>query len=192
MLLLENKIKEYGKVLPGNVLKVDNFLNHCVDVNLLSEMAKEFYGIFSGCGVNKILTVEASGIGIAAFTAKEFGCPMLFAKKCKTKNIQKEVYTEKVMSYTHGKVYDIIVSKEYLGEKDRVLIIDDFLASGAAFRGLINICKQAGATVVGCGAVIEKVFQNGGNELRTEGYKVESLAKITAFENGAPVFLNRT
>lgn len=178
MQLLKEKILKYGKVFPGDILKVDSFLNHQVDVRLLEEIGKEFFRLFADCGVNKILTIEASGIGIAGFTAKEFDCPMLFAKKTQTKNIANTVFTEKVMSYTHGKVYDIIVSKEFLLPTDRVLVIDDFLANGEAMRGLIGLVRQAGATLVGCGAVIEKGFQGGGDSLRKEGIRVESLAII--------------
>lgn len=178
MQLLQEKILKYGRIYPGNILKVDSFLNHQVDVSLLKEIGKEFKRLFDGLGVNKILTIEASGIGIAAYTAEAFGCPMLFAKKTQTKNISSEVYTAKVMSYTHGKVYDIIVSKEFLHEGDRVLIVDDFLANGAALEGLISLVNQAGATLIGCGAVIEKGFQDGGKRLREQGVKVESLAII--------------
>lgn len=188
MQLLKDKILKYGKVYPDNILKVDSFLNHQVDVGLLTEIGKEFYGIFADCEVNKILTIEASGIGIAGFTAKEFDCPMLFAKKTQTKNIAKTVYTEKVMSYTHGKVYDIIVSKEFLLPTDRVLIVDDFLANGAALEGLIGLVKQAGATLVGCGIVIEKGFQGGGDRLRKQGIRVESLAIIDEMTDDSLTF----
>ncbi|MGN1043057.1 MAG: xanthine phosphoribosyltransferase [Christensenellales bacterium] len=188
MQLLKDKILKFGKVYPDNILKVDSFLNHQVDVKLLEEIGKEFCGLFADCGVNKILTIEASGIGIAAFTAKEFDCPMLFAKKTQTKNIASTVYTEKVMSYTHGKVYDIIVSKEFLHPEDRVLIIDDFLANGAALEGLIGLVRQAGATLVGCGIVIEKAFQGGGDRLRNNGIRIESLAKIASMTDDSLTF----
>ncbi|MBR1746991.1 MAG: xanthine phosphoribosyltransferase [Clostridia bacterium] len=178
MQLLKDKILKYGRIYPDNILKVDSFLNHQIDPSLLAEIGKEFAKRFAGEGVNKILTIEASGIGIAAFTAYAFGCPMLFAKKTQTKNISSEVYTAKVMSYTHGKVYDIIVSKEFLKAGDKILIVDDFLANGAALEGLISLVEQAGATLVGCGIVIEKGFQGGGDRLRAQGVRVESLALI--------------
>ncbi len=188
MQLLKDKILKYGKVFPDNILKVDSFLNHQIDVGLLEEIGKEFYRLFAGTGVNKILTIESSGIGIAAFTAKEFNVPMLFAKKNRTKNIADTVYTGKVMSYTHGKVYDIIVSKEFLGKDDVVLIVDDFLANGAALEGLIDIVNQAGAKLAGCGIVIEKGFQGGGDRLRAKGIKVESLAIIDSMTDSDLTF----
>lgn len=188
MRLLKDKILKFGKVYPDNILKVDSFLNHQVDVGLLEEIGKEFYRLFADAGVNKILTIEASGIGIAAFTAKEFGAPMLFAKKTQTKNIAGSVYTGKVMSYTHGKVYDIIVSGEFLDSRDRVLIVDDFLANGAALEGLIDIVGQSGATLVGCGVVIEKGFQGGGDRLRAKGVRVESLAVIDGMTDSSLSF----
>ena len=152
MKLLEERIVKDGKVYPGNILKVDNFLNHQIDVAFLNELGKEFYRLFKDCGVNKILTIEASGIGIACLTAQFFNCPVVFAKKSKTKNIFADVYTSKVESYTHGKVYDIMVSKDFLNENDRILIIDDFLAKGNALVGLIDIVRQAGAKLAGCGS----------------------------------------
>jgi len=176
--VLQERILKDGRIYPDNILKVDSFLNHQVDASLLKEIGLEFRKLYEGTEVTKILTIEASGIGIAAFTADAFGCPMLFAKKTQTKNISSEVYTAKVMSYTHGKVYDIIVSKEFLHKGDKVLIVDDFLANGAALEGLISLVKQAGATLVGCGIVIEKGFQGGGDRLRSQGVRVESLAII--------------
>lgn len=186
--LLKDKILKYGKIYPDKILKVDSFLNHQVDAGLLEEIGKEFHRIFAGSEVTKILTIEASGIGIAAFTAKEFCVPMLFAKKSQTKNIASDVYTSKVMSYTHGKVYDIIVSKEFLHPEDKVLIIDDFLANGAALEGLIDLVKQAGASLVGCGIVIEKGFQDGGERLRSQGVRIESLAIIDEMSDTAIKF----
>ena len=188
MELLKEKITQYGKVFPGNILKVDSFLNHQVDTALLKEMGKEFGRLFRGEKITRILTIESSGIAIAAFAAKEFDCPMLFAKKTQTKNIASTVYTSKVMSYTHGKVYDIIVSTEYLKKGDRVLIIDDFLANGKALIGLIDICNQAGAVVVGCGIAIEKAFQGGGDALREQGIRIESLAKIASMTENSLTF----
>lgn len=178
MQLLEERILRDGKVKDGNVLKVDSFLNHQMDVKLFGEMAKAFYNLFQNDKINKILTIEASGIGIACITAQVFDCPVIFAKKSKTKNIAGEVYTSQVESFTHGGVYDIIVAKEFLGPGDRVLIIDDFLANGAALTGLADIVSQAGATLVGAGIAIEKAFQRGGEMLRQKGMRVESLARI--------------
>ena len=178
MELLEERIRRDGKIRGGDVLKVDSFLNHQMDVSLFAEIGKEFQRLFGDCGVTKILTIEASGIGIACVTAQFFGCPVIFAKKNKTKNIAGDVYTSKVESFTHGKVYDVIVSKKFLGPEDRVLIIDDFLANGAALEGLMDIVRQAGATLVGAGIVIEKAFQPGGDRIRAKGIRVESLARI--------------
>lgn len=178
MKLLEDKIINDGKIGEGDVLKVDSFLNHRMDVEFLSELGKEFYRLYKDCNVNKILTIEASGIGIACLTAQFFRVPMVFAKKTKTVNIFSDVYTSKVESFTHKKTYDIIVSKEFLLPGDRVLIIDDFLAQGSALNGLISLVNDAGAELVGCGIVIEKAFQPGGELIRSRGIRVESLARI--------------
>ena len=178
MELLKRRIREDGTVKGNDVLKVDSFLNHQIDVALLEEIGKEFQRRFAGCGVNKILTIEASGIGIACIAAQFFHCPVVFAKKSQTKNIAGEVYTTKVESFTHGKVYDVIVSKKFLGRSDTVLIIDDFLANGAALEGLIDLVNQAGARLAGAGIVIEKAFQPGGDRLRAKGIRVESLARV--------------
>ena len=178
MKLLEERIRTHGKIREGGVLKVDSFLNHQMDVKLFQEMGKEFLRLFGDCGVTKILTIEASGIGIACVTAQFFDCPVIFAKKNKTRNIAGDVYTSKVESFTHGKVYDIIVSKEFLYPEDRVLLIDDFLANGCALEGLIKICEAAGAEVSGIGIAVEKGFQGGGDKLRERGFRVESLARI--------------
>lgn len=180
MKLLEERILKDGKVGAGNVLKVDSFVNHQLDVKFLSALGKEFYRRFADCGVNKILTIEASGIGIACLTAEYFDVPVVFAKKTKTNNIYADVYTSKVESYTHGTTYDIVVSKQFLRPEDRVLIIDDFLAKGSALKGLIELISQAGATVVGAGIVIEKAFQPGGELIRSMGVRVESLARIAS------------
>ena len=181
MELLKQRILKDGVVRGNNdVLKVDRFLNHQMDVGLFAEIGREFQGRFADCGVNKILTIEASGIGIACITAQFFHCPVVFAKKSKTKNIAGEVYHTRVVSYTHGNVSDVIVSKDFLGPEDRVLLIDDFLANGAALEGLIDIVRQAGATLVGAGIVIEKAFQPGGERLRAKGIRVESLARIAS------------
>jgi len=178
MELLKQRIRQDGVVRGNDVLKVDSFLNHQMDVSLFEEIGKEFQRRFEGCGVNKILTIEASGIGIACVTAQFFRCPVIFAKKTQTKNIDGQVYTTKVESFTHGRVYDVIVSKQFLGPQDKVLIIDDFLANGAALEGLIDLVRQAGAELVGAGIVIEKAFQPGGDRLRAEGIRVESLARV--------------
>ena len=186
MRLLEERIAKDGIVKDGGVLKVDSFLNHQMDVHLYEEMAKEFLRLYDGCGVNKILTIEASGIGIACLTAQAFGCPAVFAKKSRTSNLSADVYTAKVESFTHGGEYDIMVSKDYLRPGDRVLIVDDFLANGAALTGLIKLVRDAGATVVGAGVAIEKAFQPGGELIRSSGVRVESLARIRSLsvENG--------
>ena len=168
MQLLKDKIRKYGKVKEGNVLKVDSFLNHQMDVSLFREMGKEFKKRFAGEEINKILTIEASGIGIACLVAEELQVPVVFAKKTQTKNIAGDVYTSKVESYTHGRVYDIIVSKEFLGEGDKVLLIDDFLANGKALEGLCALVEASGAELVGAGIAIEKGFQVGGEILRSK------------------------
>ena len=176
--LLEDRIRRDGIVRDGGILKVDSFLNHQMDVAFFTEMAKEFERLYHNCGVNKILTIEASGIGVACITAQVFGCPLVFAKKSKTLNIAGDVWTSRVHSFTHNRDYDIIVSKDYLTSADRVLLIDDFLANGAALLGLIDLCSQAGAEVVGAGICIEKAFQPGGDLIRGSGVRVESLARI--------------
>jgi xanthine phosphoribosyltransferase len=185
---LKKKILEEGEVYEGNILKVDCFLNHQIDCVFL--VGKEFHRLFKDEGVNKILTIEASGIAIGAMVAQEFGCPLVFAKKTKTKNIAGDVYTTKVESFTHGTTYDIMVSKKFLGKGDRVLIVDDFLAVGNALKGLIEIVNESGAELAGCGTVIEKGYQHGGDELRAKGIKVESLAIVESMnhETGEVVF----
>ena len=182
MELLKQRIREDGKIKGTDVLKVDKFLNHQMDVKLFREMGREFKRRYEGCEINKILTIEASGIGIACIVAQEFDCPVIFAKKTQTKNIAGEVYTSKVESFTHGRVYDIIVAKEFLGPGDKLLIIDDFLANGAALQGLIALAKNAGAEVVGAGIAIEKAFQPGGDLLRAQGVRIESLARVKAMD----------
>ena len=178
MELLKQRIRTDGTVKGTDVLKVDSFLNHQMDVELFAEIGREFLRRFDGCGVNKILTIEASGIGIACVTAQFFHCPVIFAKKSQTKNIDGAVYSTQVESFTHGRVYDVIVSKKFLGPEDKVLIIDDFLANGAALEGLIDLVHQAGARLAGADIVIEKAFQPGGDRLRAQGVRVESLARI--------------
>ncbi len=182
MQLLEDRIRAEGKVKDGDVLKVDSFLNHQMDVALFQEIGKEFRRRFAGEEINKILTIEASGIGIACVTAEQFHVPVVFAKKTQTKNIAGDVYTVKVESFTHGRVYDVIVSKEFLGKGDRVLLIDDFLANGKALEGLSALVEMSGATLVGAGIVIEKGFQPGGDLIRSHGIHLESLAIIDSMD----------
>ena len=178
MQLLKERILKDGIVKPGNILKVDSFLNHQMDIPLINEIGKEFKRIYADAPITKILTIEASGIAIACMTARHFDVPVVFAKKAKSKNIDGDVFTSKVHSYTYGKEYEITLAKKFLGPEDRVLILDDFLANGKAMRGLLDVCKQAGATVAGIGVCIEKGFQTGGAELRNEGYKLASLAIV--------------
>ncbi|MBQ5950539.1 MAG: xanthine phosphoribosyltransferase [Lachnospiraceae bacterium] len=182
MKLLEERIRKDGVVRPGNVLKVDSFLNHRMDVALFQEMAKEWKRLFAGKNINKILTIEASGIGIAAVAAIEFGVPVVFAKKAKSINLDNDNYTTQIVSYTHRNTYDVIVSKKYLGPEDHVLIIDDFLANGCALEGLLDIIEKAGATVEGIGIAIEKGFQKGGTVIRARGIQMESLAIIESMD----------
>ena len=182
MELLTERIQRDGKIKEGNVLKVDRFLNHQMDVSLFHEIGKEFRRRFAGEEINKILTIEASGIGIACVAAEVFGVPVVFAKKTRTKNIAGDVYTTKVESFTHGRVYDIIVAKEFLGAGDRVLIIDDFLANGEALEGLSELVNLSGAKLVGAGIVIEKGFQVGGNLIREKGIHLESLAIVESMD----------
>ena len=189
MKLLEQRILEDGQVRPGNVLKVDCFLNHQLDVGLLDQIGAEFYRIFKDDGINKILTIEASGIAIACMTARHFNVPVVFAKKAKSKNIDGDVYTSTVHSYTYVRDYDITLAQKFLGPQDRVLILDDFLANGKAMNGLLDVCRQAGASVGGIGICIEKGFQPGGAELRAAGYKLASLAIVDSMDdNGELTF----
>ena len=187
MNFLEERIMKDGVVKEGNILKVDSFLNHQVDVELINEIGKEFYRLFKDCGVNKIFTIEASGIGIACITAQYFHVPVVFAKKTLGKNIAADVYSTPIKSFTHGKTYDVIVSQEFLNKDDRILIIDDFLAQGCALNGLIELIKSAGAQIVGAGIVIEKAFQQGGDLIRSEGVRVESLARIESMTDDGKI-----
>lgn len=184
MKLLEEKIANEGVSIGTDILKVDMFLNHQLDVNLLEEMGKEFYRLFKDCGATKIVTIESSGIAIAVFAAKYFNLPALFAKKANHKNVGNEIYSAKCYSFTHGKEYTMNVSKKYLNSSDKVLIIDDFMAGGNACNALIDIINQAGAEVVGIGIAIEKGFQPGGKALREKGYNVRSLAIIDSMNDG--------
>lgn len=178
MKLLEDRILKDGHIGADNVLKVDSFLNHQIDVNFVCELGKEFYRLFKDENITKILTIEASGIGIACLTAQYFNVPVVFAKKAKTINIYSDTYNATVHSYTHKKDYDIVVSKEFLSKEDNVLIIDDFLAKGSALTALLMLIEKAGAKTAGAGIVIEKAYQGGGNLVRDMGVRVESLAKI--------------
>ena len=188
MKLLEERILKDGQVFPGNILKVDSFLNHQIDVGLLCEMGKEIKRLYADAGINKILTIEASGIAIASIAAQYFQCPVLFAKKTKTKNIANSVYKTQVRSFTHGTEYDVILSKDFLSEKDNVLIVDDFLAEGNALLGLIDLCDQAGAKVAGCAIAIEKGFQEGRSRVEAKGIRVESLAIVQEMKDDAVIF----
>ena len=190
MNFLEERILKDGIVKSGNVLKVDSFLNHQMDIALIEEIAREFKRRFGHKKITKVMTVEASGIGIAVFVAKEFGVPMVFAKKSKSINIEGDMYVAEVESFTHKNTNQVIVSKKFLNEGEHVLIIDDFLANGCALQGLISIAKSAGAIIEGCGIVIEKGFQIGGRAIRNMGYEVESLAIIDAMdaETGTIIF----
>jgi len=181
--LLKNRILTEGQVLPGNILKVDSFLNHQIDVKLLYEMGKEIAARFKGTGINKILTVEASGIAVASLCGLVMEVPVLFAKKHQTSNLGGDVYSATVESYTHGRTYDVRVSKKYLGSADRVLIVDDFLANGRALLGLANIVEQAGAELVGAAIAIEKGFQGGGDMVRSKGIRVESLVIVDKMDD---------
>jgi xanthine phosphoribosyltransferase len=178
MKLLEDRILKDGHIGADNVLKVDSFLNHQIDVSFVRELGKEFYRLFKDENITKILTIEASGIGIACLAAQYFSVPVVFAKKTKTINIYSDTYNATVHSYTHKKDYDIVVSKEFLSKEDNVLIIDDFLAKGSALTALLMLIEKAGAKTAGAGIVIEKAYQGGGNLVRDMGIRVESLAKI--------------
>lgn len=183
MKILEDRILKDGVVKAGNVLKVDSFINHQMDVGLFLEMAKEWKNHFANKPINKILTIEASGIGIAAVVATVFNCPVVFAKKSQSINLDGEMYTTQIESFTHKKIYNVIVSKKFLNEDDHVLIIDDFLANGCALRGLIELVQEANATVEGIGIAVEKGFQPGGQELREAGYDLHSLAIVEGMDH---------
>ena len=185
MKLLEERIREDGVVKEGNVLKVDSFLNHQMDIELFNEMGKEWARLFADRPVTKILTVEASGIGIACVAAQHFHVPVVFAKKTQSLNIDGEVYSTKIQSFTHKKIYDVIVSKKFIKPEDHILIIDDFLANGCALQGLIQIVQSAGATVEGIGIAIEKGFQSGGRIIRNLGFQLESLAIVDGMDAAA-------
>ena len=188
MKLLEERIKEDGQVRPGNILKVDSFLNHQLDVALLEQLGKEFYEKFKDKNITRILTIEASGIALACLTAQYFKVPVVFAKKAKSKNLDGELYTSTVHSYTYGKDFTVTLSKKFLSKEDNVLLIDDFLAVGKAMRGLIDICNQAEAEIAGIGIAIEKGFQSGGKELRETGYDVYSLAIVDEMNDEGMIY----
>ncbi|MBE7051881.1 MAG: xanthine phosphoribosyltransferase [Ruminococcaceae bacterium] len=187
MELLKERIRKDGKVRSGNVLKVDSFLNHQMDITLFEEIGKEFKRRFSDCSITKILTIESSGIGIACIAAQSFGVPVVFAKKNTTKNIDGAVFSAQIESFTHGRVYNVVVAREYLSPNDNILIIDDFLANGKALIGLEQIVKKSGASLAGAGIVIEKGFQNGGKELREAGMRIESLAVIKSMSEDGKI-----
>lgn len=188
MQLLKDRILKDGVVKPGHVLKVDSFLNHQMDIQLINEIGKEFRRRFPSDKITKILTIEASGIGIACIAAQYFNVPVIFAKKAQSINIDGDVYQSKVESFTHKRTYDVILSKRFLNADDHVLIIDDFLANGCALRGLIEIVKQAGATIEGAGIVIEKGFQEGGAMIREQGVHLESLAIVESMTDDGLTF----
>lgn len=190
MRLLEERIQRDGTVKSADVLKVDSFINHQMDIELFEEMAKEWKRLFADKPINKIITIEASGIGIAAIAAQVFKVPVVFAKKAQSINLDGTMYTTRVQSFTHGKVYDVIVAKKFIDESDHVLLIDDFMANGCAMQGLIELCEDAGATIEGIGIAVEKGFQPGGDALRKRGYQLESLAIVESMdpETGKIVF----
>ena len=188
MQLLEERIRKDGIVKPGNILKVDSFLNHQMDIPFINELGKEFKRRFADAPITKILTIEASGIGIACLVAQHFNVPVVFAKKAQSLNLDGEMYCTKVQSFTHKRVYDVILSKKFLSAEDHVLIIDDFLANGCALQGLMEIVKEAGAVLEGAGIVVEKGFQNGGDSLREQGIRVESLAIVDSMTDDSVSF----
>lgn len=182
MELLEKRIRRDGVVKSEGVLKVDSFLNHQLDIELFDAMGAEFKRLFADAPITKILTIEASGIGIACVAARHFGVPVVFAKKAQSINLDGDMYATRIQSFTHGRVYDVIVSKKFLGPNDRVLIVDDFLANGCALNGLIELVEEAGAAVEGIGIAIEKGFQPGGDDLRRRGFRLESLAIVESMD----------
>ena len=188
MKALEEKILRDGQVRPGNILKVDSFLNHQMDIEFINEIGKEFHRLFGDRPINKILTIEASGIGIACIAAQYFGVPVAFAKTAQSVNLDGSLYTTQVESFTHKRTYDVILSKKFLTAEDHVLVIDDFLANGCAVNGLLDIIESAGATLEGVGIVIEKGFQDGGKELRARGVDVKSLAIIKSMTDDSIEF----
>jgi len=191
MELLEQRIKEDGEVLPGNILKVNNFLNHQVDTNLLDKMGEEFVRLYENVEVTKILTIEASGIAIAYPVARQLNVPLVFAKKHQSLNVNDDVYVTKVWSFTHKDFYNVVVAKKFLTKDDKVLIVDDFLANGNALKGLIDLVEQAGAKVQGICIAIEKGFQEGGKLIRENGYRVESLAIVDKMTDDGQIYFRK-
>ncbi len=188
MELLENRIKKDGEVLPGNILKVSSFLNHQIDVELMEKMGEEFYRIYKNSPITKIVTIESSGIAVAYSVARQFGKPLVFAKKNQTSNVNEDVFSTKIYSYTHNQEYNVVISKKFISPNDNILLVDDFLANGKALNGLINIVEQAGAKVCGICIAIEKGFQDGGKILREKGYQVESLAIVEKMTDDGQIF----
>ncbi len=188
--LIEERILSDGKILPGNIIKVGSFLNHQIDVNLLMEAGRETMRIFNGEGITKLVTAATSGIAVATAYGAVFNLPVVFAKKGETSNMSDDVYRSNVHSYTHGNDYVMKIEKQFLSKNDRVLIVDDFLANGAALEGLIDVVSQSGAQIVGCSIVIEKGFQDGGKRIRERGIRVESLAIIDSIDGGKITFRN--
>ncbi len=188
MKFLEEKIRDNAKILDGSVLKVDSFLTHQIDTGLIEKCADEWHRLFENDGVTKILTIESAGIGIAAITATRFGVPLLFAKKTSGSFEREEYLSAKIVSFTHGREYSIVVPRDCLKAGERILILDDFIATASAMKALITMCEGVGAEVVGCGAVIEKVYRGGGNDMRTAGIRVESLAKISSISDSGIEF----
>ncbi len=191
MELMERMIKEKGKVLPGNILKVGNFLNQQLDVEFLAEAGREIARLFEGCGVTKIITIEASGIAIATMAAYAMNVPVVIVKKHASANLSSDLYSAQIDSYTHGNTYTAVAAKEYFKADDVILIVDDFLACGNAIKGMMKIINDAGASLAGCAIAIEKCFQKGGDELRSQGIRIESLAMIESMSNDGLTFVRK-
>ena len=191
MELLEKRIIQDGEILPGNILKVSNFLNHQIDVNLMEQLGEEFFRLYKDSNVTKVLTIESSGIAVGYAVARKFGVPLVFAKKHKTSNVNEGVYSSKVWSFTHNQAYTVVVSKKYISKGDKILIVDDFLANGNALKGLIEIVEQAEASVSGICIAIEKCFQNGGSLIRNAGYRVESLAAVEKMTDDGKIIFRK-
>lgn len=191
MELLEKRIIQDGEILPGNILKVSNFLNHQIDVNLMEQLGEEFFRLYKNSNVTKVLTIESSGIAVGYAVARKFGVPLVFAKKHKSSNVNEGVYSSKVWSFTHNQAYTVVVSKKYINKGDEILIVDDFLANGNALKGLIEIVEQAEARVSGICIAIEKCFQNGGSLIRNAGYRVESLAAVEKMTDDGKIIFRK-
>lgn len=191
MELLEKRIIQDGEILPGNILKVSNFLNHQIDVNLMEQLGEEFFRLYKNSNVTKVLTIESSGIAVGYAVARKFGVPLVFAKKHKSSNVNEGVYSSKVWSFTHNQAYTVVVSKKYISKGDEILIVDDFLANGNALKGLIEIVEQAEARVSGICIAIEKCFQNGGSLIRNAGYRVESLAAVEKMTDDGKIIFKK-